>query len=634
VHPVPPRRVLGEQVGVDQLAQHRAQRLRGRAVQAGEGGDADVGAGRLAQTAQYPVGRARQRAGRAVHDRAEAQGQLAGVEGVQPGPPVVQFVGERREAAGPGAGRPDHHPRRHDAQGQRQARTVRQEGVQGGRLRGEPARAQPGAQQRPRLQVAHHVQPHGVRAVGGHQPGEPPPAGDQHGAARRPGQQRRDLGGVAGVVEHDEHPAVRDEAAVQRRLAVGVGRQRTLRHAQARQERADRRDRVDRVAGRVEAAQVDVELTVRVAVLVLVGPAQRQPGLAHAARTVDGRDRHGGARAGRGPQGGGDLGQLPFPPDERRRWRRELARHRQWLRLRRRLQRLRRGQPRVGVQHALVQAAQRGAGLGAQFRGEPAADPVVVRERLGRPAAAVQRHQRLPGERLVERVLRGPGDETVDDGGVPTRPQHQLVAFAFGPAAAAVPLVAYRVEPGRVERAERLAAAQRERLLDAVQGLPVIGRGSGLPDEVVEPVQVDRERVDPDQVSGPLPLQRGAGRGERVAQAGDVAVKGIPRPARQPVAPGPLHQRVGRDRPAGHDQQDGQHAALPVVAQVDGRAVAAVRRDVPEQPEPDVAHAVSVGRSRPRIYVEVPFRRPLSATRRGVRRSRPARRMTAYAPCA
>lgn len=61
-------------------------------------------------------------------------------------------------------------------------------------------------QQFPRLGLVQDVEVHGERAVCGHQPVEPVAAGGQHRAGRAARQERDDLPGVAGVVEHDEHP--------------------------------------------------------------------------------------------------------------------------------------------------------------------------------------------------------------------------------------------------------------------------------------------------------------------------------------------------------------------------------------------------------------------------------------------
>lgn len=52
-------------------------------------------------------------------------------------------------------------------------------------------------------------------AVGGDQPGEPVAAGHEHQTAGSAGEQRPDLRTVARVVQQDQHPAARQQAAVQ-----------------------------------------------------------------------------------------------------------------------------------------------------------------------------------------------------------------------------------------------------------------------------------------------------------------------------------------------------------------------------------------------------------------------------------
>ena len=86
-----------------------------------------------------------------------------------------------------------------------------------------------------------------VGAVGGDQAGQLVAAGDHDQAARRAGQQRADLLGVAGVVQHDQHPPAGEQAAVQRRPArprpAGI---RCGRHAERVEEAAERLGRAHR----------------------------------------------------------------------------------------------------------------------------------------------------------------------------------------------------------------------------------------------------------------------------------------------------------------------------------------------------------------------------------------------------
>ena len=70
-----------------------------------------------------------------------------------------------------------------------------------------------------RLVIVEHVE---VDQLGAGQVGHPAAGRDQHRAGRGAGQQRPDLGGVTGVVEHDEHPAPGQDGPVAGRALVLV----------------------------------------------------------------------------------------------------------------------------------------------------------------------------------------------------------------------------------------------------------------------------------------------------------------------------------------------------------------------------------------------------------------------------
>ena len=74
-----------------------------------------------------------------------------------------------------------------------------------------------------------HIQGDRVGAVHRDQAGELVPASDQGEAAGRPGQQRPHLVGVGGVVQHDQHPSVGEEASVEPDQGV-VGQRAPLGH--------------------------------------------------------------------------------------------------------------------------------------------------------------------------------------------------------------------------------------------------------------------------------------------------------------------------------------------------------------------------------------------------------------------
>ena len=116
--------------------------------------------------------------------------------------------------------------------------------------------------------------------------------------------------------------------------------------------------------------------------------------------------------SGPSPPGLGDLPDLAGPAGERAGVRRQRARHQ----VRRdtvrghdggsRSRAAGRGQVQlVAAQHGLVQLAERGPGLGAEFLGQVRADPGVAVQGLGRPSAGVQRLDEPRGQRLHQRML-------------------------------------------------------------------------------------------------------------------------------------------------------------------------------------------------------------------------------------
>ncbi|OLE23822.1 MAG: hypothetical protein AUG49_15030 [Catenulispora sp. 13_1_20CM_3_70_7] len=180
----------------------------------------------------------------------------------------------------------------------------------------QPLHPQPLPQQPPGLLLTKRIQRDRHGPVERDQPRQPHPAGDQHQAAGRAGQQRAHLLGVAGVVQQHQHPPGGQVRAVQRRLLVPVQRDLPGRHAERGEESVDggrRRER--RIAGS-GATQVHVQLAVGEAVGVPVGPVHGQGRLADTRRAVDGRDHRRTADVGLGGQQCGQGRQLGRPADE------------------------------------------------------------------------------------------------------------------------------------------------------------------------------------------------------------------------------------------------------------------------------------------------------------------------------
>ncbi|WP_328809355.1 hypothetical protein [Saccharothrix sp. 6-C] len=155
---------------------------------------------------------------------------------------------------------------------------------------GDAPGTQASGQQGTRLVTGQDVQGQVAGTVAVDQRREPGAAGDQHRAGGAARQQRDHLVGGGRVVQHDQHPPIRDQAAVPRDLRVRVGRDASGLDAEGVEEPPYRHGRVHRLSRRAETVQVHEQLPVGESVQVTVRPRQDQPGLAHSSRTADGGD--------------------------------------------------------------------------------------------------------------------------------------------------------------------------------------------------------------------------------------------------------------------------------------------------------------------------------------------------------
>ncbi len=283
-----------------------------------------------------------------------------------------------------------------------------------------------------RVGVGQLVQGQRMRPLTDDQAGELVAAGDDDQAAGGTGQQWTDLAGVAGVVEEDQHPALGEHAAVQRRLGVQRGGDAHRRDAERVEEDPDgclrRHDRT----GRIEAAQVDVELSVGEAVGDLVRPVHGQGGLADAAHAADRTDHDRGRRAGMVGQQGSDTVEFGLSADERGQIGGQLRRAGRvrgdgafvdrefWLRGRVRPRGRGQVEGGVGAEDALVQVLQGGARVDAQLGRQGGACPVVGLQRLGLSAGPVQRQHEQSAQPLPQGVGAGQGDQFGDHLAVPS----------------------------------------------------------------------------------------------------------------------------------------------------------------------------------------------------------------------
>ena len=170
-------------------------------------------------------------------------------------------------------------------------------------------------------------------------------------------------------------------------------------------------------AGRVEAAQVDVQLAVREAVGDLVRPVHGQGGLADACHPADGADHHGGRVLAPGGQQGVGLGEFAAPPGEDRQVGRQL----------RRAGRVRGGRgggrgPGSGIGAAAARPGYAAtgrrpvfgvhflhgrAGLDTQLRHQGLAEPAVGGQRLDLTSRPVQRQHEQLAQPLAQRMPGG-----------------------------------------------------------------------------------------------------------------------------------------------------------------------------------------------------------------------------------
>ena len=297
----PAGQVLGGHVRPGQLAQRGARLGPGDPGQAGRRGQRDVRARVQAEQPEHPRrGRAELVIGPGQHGP-HVGGRVAFLQRVQPAPGVAQFgrqLGQR--APGPAGGGPADR----DGQRQREAGARRDDLVRRLRLGRDAVPAEPAGQHLVGLVVAEHVQREQRGPLRGDQPGHLVAAGHHDQAARRAGQQRAHLGGVARVVEHDQHPLAVEQAAVQGRPVLGPTAIRCGGTPKLVEEEPQRLARLHRRRARIQAAQVDVQLAVREALGHLAPEADGQRGLAHPGRAGDDDDRHRlvGRRPGRRQQ--------------------------------------------------------------------------------------------------------------------------------------------------------------------------------------------------------------------------------------------------------------------------------------------------------------------------------------------
>ncbi len=470
------RPVLGEQMRTDQLFQQVASLSAAQAGETGGGRDADVGTRVHAKQPEH-AGRfwVQRPIGPGEHGPGIGDAVSAG-QGVEPAADVAEFAGQGNERVPRAQGRLGGG----DVQCQRQPGAQADELLDRLRFGGRPPGAQATGQQRPGIVVLQQVKEQRLSPFDRDQAGQLIAAGDQDQAAGSARQQRPHLPGIASVVEQDEHALAGQPAAVQIDLRVhcrGDGRRR---YPDRVQEPADRRRGIERGAGRVEAAQVDVQLPVGVALRDLMRPVHGQGSLAHARGPGDRRDHH-GARGGQRPiRDCVQHRQLIGPADKMRGGTRQLARHVGIATTARTARVHRDRESWIGAQDPLVQFAQLRARFRTQLIDQHPASALIGGERLALTAIAVQREHQQGVQPLTQRMLYGKLFQLDDDLVMPAQVQVRIDPRLDG-------LQPHLCQPGllpqrqelRRDVGQRLASPQRQpgaqqarRLWPTIRGAP------------------------------------------------------------------------------------------------------------------------------------------------------------------
>ncbi|GAA4260805.1 hypothetical protein GCM10022255_090910 [Dactylosporangium darangshiense] len=532
---------LRDQVSVGELSEHLGGALGGDAGEARRDRRADVVAGLQAEQPEHPCQRRAQHAVRPREHRPHVGHHVGSGERVE----LLLRAGQLEGDVGECPARVDGRAGGSDRQGQRQAGAPVDDLLDRGGLTGHPLRAEPPSEQVPGLLPVEQIQRKRHGALAGDQAPEAVAAGDDDQATGRARQQGPHLRGVAGVVEHDEHAAAGDGAAVQRGLRVQPGRHSVGGHPEPVEQHPQRVTRGESRAGRAEAAQVDVQLPVGKPVRGPVRPVHGQGGLADPGGPRQRRDDDGDAAPLRAGGEGVELSDRRAPSGEPahvqrhlrghgRRWRGPRS-HRRWVGL-------------LTEQQRAVQRLQRRSGVGAQRVGEALAQTGVHVEGLGVAPLVPQRpHEALDG-RLGARML---GDD------VTQRPDHRGGTsgrqLGVGPGDGGVPALlrpagTLRGGPRALDVGERSALPQVQRCARVGGGQPA------------EAVQVHNVGFNVEQVRAGPPGDR-----HDVTQPGDVDVHRLADPVGR-LVPDPVNQVVDGDRRAGVDGEHRQDGALPGVA--------------------------------------------------------------------
>jgi len=310
---------------------------------------------------------------------------------------------------------------------------------------------------------------------------------------------------------------------------------------------------------RVEASQCGEQLAVGEGVGVAVGPGQGQRGLADAGwadhtghgdrafdtaavlNAVQPGQLHvpAGERAGRGGQLGRDDRAVDLPAGPGRR---------------------RQPQRRIVAQHLLVQLAQLGAGIDAQFLARVAMEPPIRDQRVDPTRRPVLGQHQQAEQPLPERMIVDQPAQLADHLGVPAQLQVGRDPLFHGdqPQLVDVGLAGLL----QLRAGQHRAAPQVQRLPEQ---LGPLGRRptAGVADQPLGPMQVDQLGLHLEHVAGRLGANgRGAtGLGQDAPELRDVTVHDRASRLRRLVPPERIHDTVERDHLVGVEHQQREQAA-------------------------------------------------------------------------
>lgn len=139
-----------------------------------------------------------------------------------------------------------------------------------------------------------------------------------------------------------------------------------------------------------------------------------------------------------------------------------------------------------------MQLLQGGAGVGAQFLGQPLPGVPVALQRVGLATGPEQRQHHLPGQPFVQRVLGGSCDQFGQEVTMVAAPQCPVGPVGPGSSEFPAQVIAHRLCPRGVQFGQGLVTPQRQRVVRQRQRASGVVGVARVGEQAAEPVQVDR----------------------------------------------------------------------------------------------------------------------------------------------